>query len=184
MRSRKRPPTFRLAPKTTNRCPMSDARRAPWRCAGSPREPGGSIPNDPAQPGEPLSERKVVHTHGGAGREYELSPAVDQARCVQTCDCIDSPEMLAALAFELSNRPRPLRIGSQQQTEDPFSARSSSSAGIRLISSCMGRSFLSLPRPGQFELRRGTFRLGFRQAERQDAISTTTCLSAYTKRML
>lgn len=99
---------------------MSDARRTPWRCAGSPREPGGSIPNDPAQPGEPPSERKVVHTYGGAGREYELSAAVDQARSVQTCDCIDSPEMLAALAFELHNRPRPLRIGSQQQTEDSF----------------------------------------------------------------
>lgn len=83
-------------------CPMSDARRTPWRRAGSPREPGGSIPNDPAQPGESPSERKVVHTHGGAGREYKLSAAVNQARSV-------------------------------------------------------GRSFLSLPRPGQFELRRGTF---------------------------
>jgi hypothetical protein len=33
---------------------------------------------------------------------------------------INSPEMLASLAFELRNRPRPLRIGSQQQTEDSF----------------------------------------------------------------
>ncbi len=54
----------------------------------------------------------MVHTHSGAGREYKLSTAVDQARSVQTCDCIDSLEMLAALAFELRNRPRPLRIGS------------------------------------------------------------------------
>jgi hypothetical protein len=41
-----------------------------------------------------------------------------------------------------------------------------------------------LPRAGQLELRRGTFRFGCRQAERQDAISNTTCLSAYAKRML
>lgn len=168
---RKRPPTLRLAPETANHCPMSDAIRTPWRRAGSPREPGGSIPNDPAQPGEPPSERQAVHTYGSPGREHELSTAMDQACGVQTCDCIDRPKVLATLAFKLRNRPRPPRIGSQQQTEDSFSARSSSSAGIRLISSCMGRSFLSLPRPGQLELRRGTFRLGFRQADRQDAIS-------------
>src|ERR1700728_3608606 len=92
------------------------------RLGGAPdhRAHCGATPHDPAQPGEPPSERKVVHTHGGAGREYELSASVDQARSVQTRDCIDSPEMLASLAFKLSNRPRPLRIGSQQQTEDSF----------------------------------------------------------------
>jgi hypothetical protein len=116
------------------------------------------------------SERSFIRTAARVANTNSPA-AVDQARSVQTCDCIDSPEMFAALAFELRNRPRPLRIGSQQQTEDSFLCRSSSSAGIRLISSCMGRSFLSLPRPGQLELRRGTFRLGFRQADRQDAIS-------------
>ena len=55
--------------------------------------------------------------------------------------------MLAALAFELRNRPRPLRIGSQQQTEDSFLCPLLVITGIRLISSCMGRSFLSLATP-------------------------------------
>jgi hypothetical protein len=174
---RKRPPTLRLAPETTNRCPIPDARRTPWRLAGSPREPGGSTPNDPAQPGEPPSERKVVHTHGGVANTNSPQRWIKPAACrLATASTVPrcSPRSRSSSAIdqgrcesEASNR---LRI--------PFSARSSSSAGIRLISSCMGRSFLSLPRPGQFELRRGTFRLGFRQAERQDAISETTCLSA------
>lgn len=155
---------------------MSHARRTPWRRAGSPREPGGSIPNDPAQPSEPPSERKVVHTHGGTGREYELSATVDQARSVQTCDCIDSSEMLAALAFKLRNRPRPLRIGGQQQAEDSFLCPLLVVSGHPANLILHGKVLPFLATPRAVRAAPGHFLIGFRQADRQDAIGKTYML--------
>ncbi len=104
------------------------------------------------------SEGEAVHTKSSTGREHESAAPIDQARRVQTRDRVACREMFAELALDLSDRRGCCEDGGKQQSQDSFLCLLIFlAAGIRLISSCMGRSFLSLPRPGRLPLRRALF---------------------------
>jgi hypothetical protein len=125
--------------------------RAMWRVsrlAGAPRCAGAGA----ALEGLCLEVDLVVHDHR-AGRPGEGVVAVDEPGAAQAVKAVRA--VLPDFSFELIDRPGPVLVGVDQQSEDRCVERVLPLGRGEVQCSCMGRPCLSVSGPGLLVLRRG-----------------------------